>query len=66
MAALIGDYDPLEGLGGSFDMLAHRAAWVGALVVGARVGVALDLLLPVLAPPAGQAKQRQEREAHAW
>lgn len=66
VAALIGDYDLLEGLGGSFDMLAHGAARVGALVVGARVGVALNLLLPVLAPPAGQAKQGQEREARAW
>eukprot|EP00983_Pelagomonas_calceolata_P077539 1153911-Pelagomonas_calceolata.AAC.3 len=35
------------------DMLAHGAAWVGALVVGAGVGAVLDHLLPILAPPAG-------------
>mmetsp|Transcript_9348 Transcript_9348/g.25173 ORF Transcript_9348/g.25173 Transcript_9348/m.25173 type:complete len:226 (-) Transcript_9348:180-857(-) len=32
------------------DMLAHGAAWVGALVVGAGVGAVLDHLLPILAP----------------
>jgi hypothetical protein len=36
-------------------LLPHIAAGVRTLVVAARVGVALDGLLPILAPPAGRA-----------
>ena len=44
-------------------VLSHRAAGVGALVVRARVGVALHLLLAVLAPPT-QGKMKVQWDEH--
>ena len=54
VGAIVGG-DELACLGGAaLDMLAHGAASRGALVVAARVRVALHQLLPILAPSARQ------------
>ena len=55
MQALVGRDQDARVCGRALHMLPHRAASGGALVVAARVRVALDHLLPILAPPVSPA-----------
>ena len=51
MLAFIGDQQFVRFEAGSLHMLANATAREGALVVAARMNVALDHLLTILAPP---------------